>query len=721
MLPFSGPSTGIRNGGVLLTGPSADGVLGQVLRRSTTSKRFEFGDPESPGLKLRRLSKQAEKSNPYLLPYMQAVSPWIPGEQVYQSNCRVHGGNVFVAYTNGITTTQSKWAISTAYTVGNKVVNPNNGNVYTCTTAGTSASSGTGPSGTGTGITDNGAVWSYSQTYGPTGLQPAGSTDGTAGWIFFCVNTVTSDPSSSYATYAANTAYSVVGAIVNNGGRLYTLITTGTTASSGGGPTSSSNYILDGTAVWSFYGVYKSPPSYPDWPTFTSNTSLPGGLTNNYGVNTWPNIGVLGVKTITAGSGYAAGEIITMSGGTFSTAARFLVNTVDGTGAITSLSVYTAGSYTVLPLTTTNVQGSTTGSGTGATFALRWPTPSWCALRGGYFTGLNSGGQMAVATFTGTPNSTPIQQHTSIEFYSDAPIIAFTCSTTAAFFNVVIDGQRWNLGGLPNSTSTAYYQTFDFSLTGGRKVRHYRLEARAASNLSGVRVDTSSSVWAPPDADKTTAVYISDSILQGAAYGPHIPGGAISQRLGTLLGINDFWNFSIGGTGWINQGAGAGTTTNSFDTRIAEAVALNPDGIFFMGSTNDGGQAISTFTAKVLSVLQSTRATGWGGFIVVFGLLSVDDTAYTSGKKIADYENALLAAVTSFNDPKCYYIPIRNDASGLPWITVSTVNNSANTNCYNSGIYINASDKIHPCDAGHQYIANRQAHAFRTLVLPYIK
>lgn len=50
------------------------------------------------------------------------------------------------------------WAASKAYVVGQQV--SLNGNVYRCTTAGTSASSG-GPSGTGTGITDGSAVWSY--------------------------------------------------------------------------------------------------------------------------------------------------------------------------------------------------------------------------------------------------------------------------------------------------------------------------------------------------------------------------------------------------------------------------------------------------------------------------------------------------------------------------------------------------------------------------------
>lgn len=51
------------------------------------------------------------------------------------------------------------WALSTAYSVGDRRTN-DAGKVYQCITAGTSASSG-GPTGTGTDITDGGVHWTY--------------------------------------------------------------------------------------------------------------------------------------------------------------------------------------------------------------------------------------------------------------------------------------------------------------------------------------------------------------------------------------------------------------------------------------------------------------------------------------------------------------------------------------------------------------------------------
>lgn len=53
------------------------------------------------------------------------------------------------------------WAITTAYTVGEHVTNDTGPvKIYICTTAGTSAGAG-GPTGTGSGIVDGTAVWSY--------------------------------------------------------------------------------------------------------------------------------------------------------------------------------------------------------------------------------------------------------------------------------------------------------------------------------------------------------------------------------------------------------------------------------------------------------------------------------------------------------------------------------------------------------------------------------
>ncbi|MFM7609928.1 MAG: flagellin, partial [Alphaproteobacteria bacterium] len=57
--------------------------------------------------------------------------------------------------------TKRGWAVSTPFAVGDMIVS--NGNIYRATAAGTSATTGVGPAGTGTGIVDNGVTWDFVQ------------------------------------------------------------------------------------------------------------------------------------------------------------------------------------------------------------------------------------------------------------------------------------------------------------------------------------------------------------------------------------------------------------------------------------------------------------------------------------------------------------------------------------------------------------------------------
>ena len=114
------------------------------------------------------------------------------------------------------------WAQSTSYTALASRIQ-NGGNTYICITSGTSASSGSGPSGAGANITD-----------------------GTAHWC--CVGPF---------VWATSTAYAV-NVLAVNGGNVYLCITAGTSASSGTGPSSTSGgigaAITDGSCVWAYVG-----------------------------------------------------------------------------------------------------------------------------------------------------------------------------------------------------------------------------------------------------------------------------------------------------------------------------------------------------------------------------------------------------------------------------------------------------------------------------------
>lgn len=147
------------------------------------------------------------------------------------------GDPVYVRWGAGNgSSTAAAWAAATAYYVGQRVT-ANFGKVYQCITAGTSAASGVGPTGTSTDITD-----------------------GTAHWKYIGLGTVTDSPGVFRATadlvtaWAIDTAYTKYTRVSNDSGKVYECITAGTSAHSGG-PTGTTADITDNTAHWKYVGT----------------------------------------------------------------------------------------------------------------------------------------------------------------------------------------------------------------------------------------------------------------------------------------------------------------------------------------------------------------------------------------------------------------------------------------------------------------------------------
>jgi len=105
--------------------------------------------------------------------------------------------------------------------------------------------------------------------------------------------------------------------------------------------------------------------SYTVVPTITISAPTTAGGTQATGTVAMQAI------TITlnsGGSGYAIGDTITLTGGTFSQAVVLTVATLSGS-AVATFTTSSAGTYTVLPSNPV-AQGSTSGSGTGANFNI---------------------------------------------------------------------------------------------------------------------------------------------------------------------------------------------------------------------------------------------------------------------------------------------------------------------------------------------------------------
>ncbi len=100
--------------------------------------------------------------------------------------------------------------------------------------------------------------------------------------------------------------------------------------------------------------------------TWTASApTITGGVT---ATGTVTSLGGVSATIAGGGTGYTAGNVLTVVGGTFSSASTITVNTVSG-GVITGATLTNGGTYTVIPTNPVSVTG---GSGTGATFNVTY-------------------------------------------------------------------------------------------------------------------------------------------------------------------------------------------------------------------------------------------------------------------------------------------------------------------------------------------------------------
>jgi len=102
---------------------------------------------------------------------------------------------------------------------------------------------------------------------------------------------------------------------------------------------------------------------YTTPPTWTASAPTTAGGTTASGTTT---LTVVSSTLNAGGTGYTAGDVLTVSGGTFVQAAQITVNTVSS-GVIATYTVSTTGGYSVIPTNPVSVTG---GTGSSATFNL---------------------------------------------------------------------------------------------------------------------------------------------------------------------------------------------------------------------------------------------------------------------------------------------------------------------------------------------------------------
>jgi hypothetical protein len=395
--------------------------------------------------------------------------------------------------------------------------------------------------------------------------------------------------------------------------------------------------------------------------------------------------GVSAISIVNGGTGYAQFDKVTLTGGTFASAAVGIVTAVSG-GVITNIGVDKPGVYSVQPSNPVS-QASSTGAGTGATFNLTFnggvaSSISSATLVSGNSPLLRFTGGGPVTSYSGYYGSAVRNDTASLwEWVTDATtldIVIGGSNTKAALY---VNGQRIDVNGVSTDASGAQYiYTLDW---GGNPVpRTYKL-FNVNSALNRVAIPNTAKLWAPTEPRRPLAYGLGDSYMFGTQ--ATTVADAAFDYMCQFLGLEALPD-GIGGKGW-NSASPDDPTTRV--TNKLTALTYKPEYVFLDLGYNDAGGNMTTLATSFDSTVAAIRSIVPTAKIIAFG----PATPLGGTANLTLVKNAISGRCT---------------ALGIPFIDVENwVDNS------NKSVYTDA-DNTHPKPIGHAYLGARKAQAVAT-------
>jgi GDSL-like Lipase/Acylhydrolase family len=320
------------------------------------------------------------------------------------------------------------------------------------------------------------------------------------------------------------------------------------------------------------------------------------------------------------------------------------------------------------------------------------------------------------------PHGYNAQFNVAVDFFTDAQWFEFQTKfiNTGQAYRLLVDGRRTTDYMITNPSITAVGNPlnfrFDFPSPANRRIT---LEFYCEP-LDGIFIPSTASVWKVPAYQDRTLV-MGDSITAGA--GPNIGGGTGTwlHRAALLLGWQDPWNQSVGGTGYTVAGSYVDFEARATGVVSGAAGGLNDIGqyglatgvtrVIFFGGYNDAvtGASQASIQTAANNTFANVKAALPGAQFYVIGVFSPINTPTTA---MTNTDNTLQAAAL---------------AAGLPFISPLTgrVYNGRGTllldqgqwiTTANMGAYISTVDNTHPTDAGHAYLAERIASSIQAII-----
>jgi lysophospholipase L1-like esterase len=275
-------------------------------------------------------------------------------------------------------------------------------------------------------------------------------------------------------------------------------------------------------------------------------------------------------------------------------------------------------------------------------------------------------------------------------------VAVITCTSTTAVTAIARLHNGTSDSYLGDGTSGLYIKDFK---TGplSRVERKITVESQNFY-FGGVNVGPLDSVWAPPDPSDLRTMVFGDSYVEGAG-GLFNALTGYANTLSKLMGWRDNWVSGVGGTGYLNNAA----TKLTFRQRVAtDVIAYAPDVLIIAGGINDAAYSDAAIQAEAALLFAQISAALPNTLVFVNGPW---DPIFATRASIGTAIQAAIGSLRNF-----YYV----NNLGEAWQT-GTGRVTAPVGDGNADIYT-GSDGIHPTQAGHEYLANREATAISTRI-----
>lgn len=319
------------------------------------------------------------------------------------------------------------------------------------------------------------------------------------------------------------------------------------------------------------------------------------------------------------------------------------------------------------------------------------------------------GAHLRLSSTLGAPNATGRGWGQAVITDSDKIDVKIEAASGQVFrMNVRVDGEM--------------YSTTDVSLTGDNTLRHVLVDFgsakpegrlvefffNAAAFVYGYNVTANRRVWKPVYAGEPNVMIYGDSYTDGV--GSTNVRRTMAYTAAAYMGISNIVASAVGGTGYITA-----SSYMNFLTRIDDLSRLGAlDLLVVPGGINDNGNSAATVQAAVETFWSAAMAAQPNAIMACIGNFRAPSLAPTQA-----HHDAIRTGFLNVYDPKRMFFVNTYQANSGSWTSndnwqSGTGDDGTPTGDGNADFYIRASDRVHPNEAGHEYLGRKLAAAVRS-------